>query len=213
MTAWPRIARRIPPPRFDLAEKDRLSAELGISRGSWAPGLRVDDPPAGVFEMFGEYAELGEDEHVAVGWEGDLPTGRLAIRARIVRFRPDGTGAYLEARLPGPAWHSGWGPGAWGLSIRGLELERSAVRARRALAAVPVFRAWLGRAVGRPSEIEERTKSYRSQILALSGAGYRPSKITAILVLQRLGRSGDDSQLRADVEGWAAFRARVLAGE
>jgi hypothetical protein len=209
VTTWPRRGTVLPPAVYDDDEENRLNVELALPRpGSWAPRCRVDDPPAGILEMFGEYVELDGDAHLAVGWEADHPNGwRVAIRARLVRFRPDGTAAYLEARLPGPGWR-----GTWGLSIRGLDLERSAVRARIASAAVPLFRDWL-QAAGRPSERAERVETYRAEILKLRAAGYQPSKITARLVLQRLGRSGDDSQLRSDVGGWAAHRARVLAVE
>jgi hypothetical protein len=118
--------------------------------GSWAPRCHVNDPPAGILEMFGEPVNnpglpmgiLGEGEEMPrPGWEMDHPVGRLAIRARLMRFRPDGTAAYLEARLPGPGW-----AGTWELSIRGLELERSVDRVRKLLlAAVPLIREWIGR--------------------------------------------------------------------
>jgi len=161
---WPRVGKALPPPAFDLAEDTRLSAELGISLGSWAPRCRYDDPPAGILEMFGEYVK---DEGLAVGWEGDHPVlGRLAIRARLIRFRPDGTAAYLEARLPGP----GWG-GTWDLSIRGLELERSAVRARRALTAVPLLRDWLGRDTTAATRARQTTADGRAAMAEALRAG------------------------------------------
>jgi hypothetical protein len=65
---------------------------------------------------------------------------------------------------------------------------------------------------GQPSARAERITNYRTAILELHRAGYPGSKITARLVLQRLGRSGDDSQLRDDVGGWREFRAGVLQG-
>lgn len=68
----------------------------------------------------------------------------------------------------------------------------------------------LAQQVGRPSEREERIAAYRTAVLALHDAKWATSRITAVVVLQRLGRTGDDSQLREDVGGWAAFRESVL---
>jgi hypothetical protein len=121
--------------------------------------------------MFGEYVELGEGEHLAVGWEGAHPDGwTIGIRARLVRFRPDGTAAYLEARLPGP----GWG-GTWEIRLSGIELERSAVRLGVALAAVLLFRDYvITRAGGRP---QGRTKR-SDDVIGGAIAKYKRSTVT-----------------------------------
>lgn len=66
---------------------------------------------------------------------------------------------------------------------------------------------------GRPSQRSDRIAAYRAAILALQNAGYSDGKITARLILERLSRTGDDSQLRADVGPWLTFRTRVLRGE
>jgi hypothetical protein len=164
VTTWPRLGTALPPPVYDDTEEDGLNLELGLPRaGSWAPRIRVDDRPAGILEMFGEYVELEADEHLAVGWEGDHPSGwRVGIRARLVRFRPDGTAAYLEARLPGP----GWG-GTWEIRLAGIELERTAGGSRLALATLPLFRDWvITKAGGRPPGRTKRSDDEIRQAIA-----------------------------------------------
>lgn len=71
---------------------------------------------------------------------------------------------------------------------------------------------------GRTPELEDRLRDYAAAIAALSGERrYRPAQITALLVLERLHRTGGESQLRKDMQapgvgGWQSFRADVLAG-
>jgi len=69
---------------------------------------------------------------------------------------------------------------------------------------------------GRPTERLDRLADYRAAIEALRDAGWQETRIYARVVLQRLGRIGDDSQLGDDVRdagGWRAFRRSVYRGE
>ena len=154
---------------------------LGMGGGSWAPRCHVGDAPAGILEMFGELLVLlGDDEEMPrPGWEVDHPLGLMGLRARLMRFRPDGTAAYLEARLPGP----GWG-GTWELSIRGLELERSAVRARIALTAMPLLRDW----IGRDTTAATRARQAEADRLATEAEELRAEGMTIEQAAEAMGR-------------------------
>jgi hypothetical protein len=78
-------------------------------------------------------------------------------------------------------------------------------------------RAILGIAqVGRPPEQADRVATYQTAIEALRDGGWQESRITARIVLGRLDRTGNESQLRDDIRGlggWRAFRAKVYGGE
>lgn len=68
---------------------------------------------------------------------------------------------------------------------------------------------------GRTDERAGRLAEYRAAIAALADAGYSPGQTTARLVLERIHRTGSESQLREDVAavgGWKAFRAEALRG-
>jgi hypothetical protein len=62
---------------------------------------------------------------------------------------------------------------------------------------------------GPASDRSGRVERYRTAIKALQAGGWARPAVTAKVVLQRLSMSGDDSQLRADVGGWVAFRDAV----
>jgi hypothetical protein len=69
---------------------------------------------------------------------------------------------------------------------------------------------------GRPIERDARLWQYRTAIEALRDAGWHEQRIGVRIVLQRLGRTGDHTQLSADVKdfgGWRAFRAKVYRGD
>lgn len=125
--------------------------------------------------------------------------GELSIRIRSIRVTDSQTGAWVVER-----------GGRIILSVPDSEPPTYGERLLRD-GRLLIGRARVG--VGRPSEREDRIAAYRTTILALRKSGWSESKITAVAVLKRLGRTGDDSQLRGDVGGWAAYRARILRAE
>lgn len=193
--AWPRIGLALAPFPMDLERDAKLSSELQCSIGSWARPLRVDDYPAGVLELFGEPVfNLAPGGTLGVGTWWDDPTYEgLAIRARLVRFRPDGTAAYLEARLPGPGWK-----GPWQVDIRGIELERSAVRVRKAVATVELLRDWLGR----DTTAATKARQAKADELAAEAEALRASGMTIEKTAETLKRSSAQiTRLRRRVKG------------
>jgi hypothetical protein len=131
---------------------------------------------------------------------------------------PDVTAGLVRAtvRLPDrPPFELSWPPGLPpGVPVAAIvsDVPRFADD-RQAQRAVRALYGFLPALTGRTNQRDEREAAYRSAILAFHKAGYADNRITARLVLQRLDRTGDDSQLREDVGPWRPFRDRVIRGE
>lgn len=181
-----------------------VTFDLHIARGLrhgprvlLAPGsLRVEGPPVGASRRRRIDLELIVD-HQLPGAVSGRWIGRLGSAAVWL----DGTVALVM-----------WWTEGWLLAEARVSDVPLLLRTPRLQSAVKALYGLLDPG-GRESLLEERVASYRTTILALRQGGYQDSAITARLVLTRLNRTGDDSQLRNDVGRWTAFRSKVLQGE
>lgn len=187
------------PPQF-LMIVDPMADRPGVARAEWQV-RRASNVP---LRIIGEARTDHDGPTVTVHAAGG-PTWQAGMLWAALRWSPAEGPPDLTLEWPGRPNH---GTDTYATVSDALRLatDKEAQWAVRAL--------WDALAsAGRPSERADRIGAYRTAILAMHAAGWSASRITARVVLQRLGRSGDDSQLRSDVGGWAEFRAGVIRAE
>jgi len=187
-----------PAPQTQEPTADRAGvawAVLVIPRGEVKDWLRIECQAG---------SDFGGGPRVHVRVEGG-PEWEAGIAWAGLRWSPGEGPPDLTLEWPGP---STYGTGTYALVSDALRLATD----RDAQWSVRAFWDALPSA-GRGSERGARVATYRTTILAMKGAGWSESRITAETVLRRLGRTGDQSQLRDDTGGWVAFRRNVYRQE